>query len=108
MITSPSPKNGRMRPILPDSFDRKRTAGHIDCGTDSSGKTEEIVMLQRESDGANASHGNSNNAAICSIASHGKSALHIGNEIVNNVIFEAVVRARCSIDVVRRLALGHN
>lgn len=100
MITSPSAKNGRMRPVLADSPDRQLTAGHIDGGTDSSSKSEEIGVFQRESDGAKASHRNPTNASIRAIAGRRESALHIGNEIVDDVIFEAVVPAGRGIDIV--------
>lgn len=45
MFISPSTKNSRMCPVLPYSLERKRTTGHIDGGTNSSGKDEEIGML---------------------------------------------------------------
>jgi len=91
-LASPGTKNRAVLPVLTNPFDGKRTAGNIKRRTESTRKHEEIRMLQCKHNRAESSHGHAGNGAMLAPSCGRKPLLHIGNEVMHDVVFIAVLR----------------
>ena len=92
--------------VLPDSFERKRAAGDVNRGAQSSNKLVEFGILQGQSDCTEAAHRNSGNRPPRRICR--EPGFHIRNQVPRYVALEAVFRSRDRIGVVGRFSFGHH
>ena len=64
-------------------------------------------MAQREFDGCESAHGDSDDGAIVAVGGGRKTSFHIGDEVVDHEVFVLVLRPRGGVHAVRGGAVWH-
>ncbi len=90
-LAAPRAKDGAMVPPLRGPLDGKGSAWNVQRGTDSSCESESLRVAQRQVDGAKSSHGYARNCAARLTESCGEFAFNVGDQIIYDVIFVAVL-----------------
>ena len=86
--------------ILPDTLEGKRTAWNVKRWTDAADKRVQVWVLQRKCDRPEAAHRNSDDGAVRPTRRDREPALHVGNEVLRDVVLVTVPRAFCRIYVI--------
>jgi hypothetical protein len=104
---SGGPENRVVVARLLQAFYGERTAGDVDGGTDSASENKKVGMTQRQLHRSESPHRNTHDRTVRAAGRDWKPALHVGDEIVHDVVFVAVLRLVDGIRVIRGTCFGH-